>query len=172
MYLRQLNTHHRLLSAFAIIFICGQLFVILIWGIVITPFYNYGMYSEVIEIKKNYEVFEVEVNGKRLRGEDFLPQQWDKIILPLQFYAGINKSNDLYKTEIKRLMDKMHIPVTEQNFLLSCNYQQFENWYKDYLQNVTKQKTASLKIQYRNYEYRSNKLEPTASSLPLSLLCR
>lgn len=172
MYLRQLHTHHRLLSAFAIIFICGQLFVILIWGIVITPFYNYGMYSEVIEIKKNYEVFEVEVNGKRLRGEDFSPQEWDKIILPVQFYAAINKSNELYNTEIKRLLDKMHISVNDQNFLLSCQYQQFENWYKDYLQSITKQKAASLTIHYRNYKYDLNKLVPTTSSLPLSQLCR
>src|SRR5438128_4625339 len=129
MYIRQLHSYSRVLFAIVIVFICAQLFVILIWGIVITPFYNYGMYSEPMDIKKSYEVFEVEVNGRRLRGQDFSPQQWDRIILPLQFYADIKKSNELYKTDIKRLLDKMHISHNDGNFLLTCNYPQFENWY-------------------------------------------
>ena len=172
MYLRQLQTHSRLLSALVIVFICGQLFVILIWGIVVTPFYNYGMFSEVIDVKNSYQIFEVEVNGKRLRGQDFSPQEWDKIMLPLQFYSGIKQSNELYKTDIKRLLDKMHLSASDANFLLSCNYQQFENWYRNYLQDVTNQKTESFTVNYRSYEYRLNKLQPTSSFIPLSQLCR
>ena len=172
MYLRQLQTYSRLLSALVIIFVCGQLFVILIWGIVVTPFYNYGMFSEVIDLKDNYQVFEVELNGKRLRGQDFSPQEWDKIILPLQFYAGIQKSNELYKTDIKRLMDKMHISTKDANFIQSCNDEQFENWYKNQLQEITNQKAESVTVTYRNYKYHSNKLETMTSFILLSQLCR
>lgn len=172
MYLRQLYNHSRLLSALVIIFICGQLFVILIWGIVITPFYNYGMYSEVMPVRKTYKVFEVELNGRRLRGQDFSPQQWDKIVVPLQFYVGIKTSNELYRTDIKRLLEKMHIAANDANFLVSCNYQQFENWYKNYLEQLTNEKINSLSLNQRSYQYHANKLEATNSLLPLSQLCR
>jgi hypothetical protein len=150
MFLRELQTHNRLLSALVIIFICGQLFVILIWGIVSTPFYNYGMYSEKISIQKNYNVFEVELNGKRLEGKDFSASEWDKILVPLQFYASIKSSNQLYKLQIRRLLNKMHVSVSEANFIQSCNYEQFENWYRSYLENVTSKKTETLAVTYRN----------------------
>ena len=172
MYLRQLRTHSPLLAALVILFICGQLFVILIWGIVITPFYNYGMYSESIQIKDKYEVYEIELNGKKLRGQDFSPQEWDKIILPLQFYRGIGESNTLYKTDIKRLMNKMHIKATDANFLQTCNYQQFENWYKHYVEYITKQKTHSLNIISSTYSYSGNNLIASPSTISLSQLCR
>ncbi|MCW3081830.1 hypothetical protein [Segetibacter sp.] len=172
MYLRQLQKHSPLLTALVIIFICAQLFVILIWGIVITPFYNYGMFSEVIKVKNAYQIFEVELNGKRLRGKDFSPQKWDKILLPLQFYAGIKTSNQLYKSDIKRLLYKMRIPANDANFLLTCNYQQFENWYKDYLQDVTNQKIEAFAVSYRNYQYHSNKLQTSPTAIPLSQICR
>ncbi|MCW3112202.1 MAG: hypothetical protein JWR18_598 [Segetibacter sp.] len=130
------------------------------------------MFSEVIAVKDDYQVFEVEVNGKMLRGGDYSPQEWDKIILPLQFYASVNQSNQLYKTEIKRLLHKMHLSANDANFLISCNYAQFEKWYKSYLQHITHQKTESLSVNYRNYKYHLNKLEATPSHIPLSQLCR
>ncbi len=172
MYLRQLQAHSRLLSAAVILFICGQLFVILIWGIVITPFYNYGMFSEVIHQKDSYEVFEVEVNNKRLRGENFSSQQWDKVILPLQYYAGIKKSNSLYRLQIRRLLGKMQVSTNDANFIQLCNYAQFENWYKHYLQTITNQEIQSVVIYYRNYQFQSNRLQATPSFIPLSQLCR
>jgi hypothetical protein len=172
MYLRQLQLHSRLLAALVILFICGQLFVILIWGIVITPFYNYGMYSEQMHIKDEYKVFEIELNGKRLRGEDFSSQEWDKILLPLQFYAGIHESNILYKNEIKRLMNKMHFTADDNNFLQTCNYQQFEAWYEHYLEDMTKQEIKSLIINYRTYQYHRNRLDASPSSISISQTCR
>jgi hypothetical protein len=172
MYLRQLYSHSRLLYSLVILFICAQLFVILIWGIVISPFYNYGMYSEVMDIKKDYQIFEVEVNGNRLQGQAFSPQQWDNIILPLQFYSNIQQSNRLYETDIKRLLQKMQISSNEADFVSSCNYPQFEKWYIQHLQAITKQKILAIKINLRQYQYQSNMLQPTSSALSLAQLCR
>ncbi len=155
-----------------VIFIIGQLFVNYKRGMVISPFFSYGMYSEAINTRNSYDVFEVEQNGKRLRGQDFTPEQWDKIMLPLQYFAGVNKSNLLYKTDIKRLLTKIHISTNDKNFLSACNYQQFENWYQNYLQKITGEKTNSLTVNYRTYLYQSNTLQATRSFLPLSQLCR
>lgn len=171
MFLRQLQLHSRPLSILLILFVCGQLFVVLIWGIVITPFYNYGMYSEPIAVEKNYQLFEVELNGKMLRGQDFSPQQWDKVLMPLQYYAGIKKSNALYSSDIKRLLNKMHIASNNADFLQHCSYEQFEPWYKNYLESITHRRTNSLFIHYRLYKYQSNQLVATDTLQPLSQLC-
>ena len=171
MYLKQLYENNRLLFLAVVLFICGQMFVVLIWGIVITPFYNYGMYSEVMEVKKEYPVFEIEPDGRLLRGEDYSAQQWDKILMPLHFFADINNSNRLYQTDIKRLLTKMHLSAPDEKFLVQCNYQQFENWYKNYLQTITKQHIGHLIVRYHTYQYQFNKLQPTATALHLAQLC-
>jgi hypothetical protein len=171
MYIRQLYSYSRLLFVIAIFVICSQLFVILIWGIEISPFYNYGMYSEVMTVKNSYPVFEIVQNGKKLRGQDFTPERWDKIILPVQYFTDIHKSNQLYETDIKRLLGKFHISANEKNFLSTCNYQQFEDWYKSYLSDVTNEKTQSLSVNYSTYLVQSNHLIASNAFLPLSQLC-
>ncbi len=91
-----------------IIFIAGQLFINYKHGLVASPFYHYGMYSEVMKVQAEYNVFEVTVNGRTLKGENFSAVQWDKIILPLVYFKNVSRSNDLYYTTIKRLMNKMN----------------------------------------------------------------
>jgi len=130
------------------------------------------MYAEVNSIQDSIPVFEVEQNGKRLRGEDYSPEQWDKIILPLQYFAELKTSNRLYSTDIKRLTRKMFIPTNDANFLITCDYHGFEKWYRNYLEEITGKQTNSLKVYYRLYRFNLNKLEPTSSVTPLSKLCR
>jgi hypothetical protein len=170
MFLQQLHRYNKRLAILVIAFICIQLFVIIIWGLVISPFYNYGMFSEVMHVNKSYRIFEVEVNGRRLRGQDFSAQQWDKVILPLEYYASINKSNTLYKTDIKRLLEKIHIETSDKNFLQQCNYQQFENWYKKYVATITFTPVHTINITYRLYKF-SDTLKPTDSVQHLAHLC-
>ena len=172
MFLQQVNKHSKTLLLLMVIFVIAQLFINYKRGMVISPFLSYGMYSEVMNINQSYEIFEVSQNGKRLRGQDFTPEQWDKIMLPLIYFAGINKSNQLYESDIKRLLSKLHLSSSEKNFLSACNYQQFEDWYKNYLAQITDQKTEGTTITYRTYSYQSNTLEATDKFLPLSQLCR
>ncbi|HEX8459879.1 MAG TPA: hypothetical protein VF623_00550 [Segetibacter sp.] len=170
MFLKKVYNYNRWLFLAICLFITAQLFVILIWGIVITPFYNYGMFSEVMHVEKSYSVFEVELNGKLLRGQDFSSEQWDKIILPLQYYTEINKSNDLYRTDVKRILGKMHISAQDENFLSICDYSDFKNWYADYLLQVTYQPVHSLKLYKRNYKF-TKTLLPTDSVTMLTQIC-
>jgi len=172
MFLKQVYQHSKGLFTAMIIFILLQLFISYNQGMVLSPFYNYGMYSEVFTIQKNYQLFEVVQNGKRLRGQDFSPEQWDRIMLPLQYFSGINKSNDLYHTTVKRLLTKINISAKEENFISNCNYRQFEDWYTKYLEQVTKEPVSSLSIYYRTYRFSNNKLEATDSVLLLSQLCQ
>jgi hypothetical protein len=130
------------------------------------------MYSEVIDVKSRYNVFEVQVNGERLEAKKFSPQEWDKIILPLQYYTSINtKSNALYHTDIKRLLNKMHIPTKTKHFIQKCNYEEFERWYHSYLETMLKKKINSLHILSRVYSFSSGHLNPTDTTLSLSQVC-
>ena len=171
MLLQQVYKHSKWLFAVIIFFIAGQVFINYKRGVVFSPFYHYGMYSEVMNIKNSYEVLEVEQNGKVLRGQDFSPHQWDKIMLPLQYFAALGKSNSLYQSDIKRLLAKIHLAAADKNFMISCNYQQFENWYRKYLQQITKQPVTSLNIRYHIYHFTAGKLNPADSVTMLSQLC-
>lgn len=172
MFLPHLYKRSKLLFVLMALFIVSQLLIGYKHGMVISPFYNYGMYSEVFKINNSYEVWEVEQNGKLLRGEDFSPQEWDKILLPVQYYASINSSNDLYQSEVKRLLSKMHLAAKDEHFLQQCNYSSFENWYRNYVSNVTHQNVTTLAIRQRLYNFDGSKLIPTTSVTPLAALCR
>ena len=64
MFLQQVYKYSKWFFLFMIIFIISQLYVGYKHGMVVSPFYNYGMYSEVFKIKDSYEIWEVEVNNK------------------------------------------------------------------------------------------------------------
>lgn len=171
MYLQQVYKHNRWLFLIIIFFITGQLFINYKHGLVISPFYHYGMFSDVFTPINTYEIIKVEQNGKILRGQDFSAQEWDKIILPVVYFANINSSNSLFNTDIKRLVAQLHLSAAEKNFLLKCNYQEFENWYKNYLRQVTNQQTTSLHIYFHQYRYALNTLVATDSVTLLSQKC-
>jgi hypothetical protein len=160
-----------------IAFIAGQLYfnyrigVVYSPGVFVSPFYLYGMYANVYKIEVDYSITEVEVNSHLLEGKDFTPQQWDKIMLPVKFYAEIKASNSLYKTEIERLMKKISIQTREINFIQSCNDTAFKNWYTSYLQNIISEKINAIEIRQRIYQYKGHHLQPTNTVLSLSQLC-
>ena len=117
MFISEVYKHNKWICIAIILFVAMQLLIGYKHGMVVSPFYNYGMYSHAIKIEKFYNIFEVTVNGKLLRGQDFTPQQWDKIMLPLQYYSNISQSNHLYNFEVKRLLNKFHIASKEEDFL-------------------------------------------------------
>ena len=171
MFIKQLYNYSKLLFLLMILFLTGQLFINYKFGVVVSPFLNYGMFSEVFTVKPQYQVWEVDVNGKRLQARDFSIQQWDKVILPIQYFYSINSSNELYRTEIRRLFNNLHITTDEKKFLQTCNYLQFEQWYRSYLERVTGSSIHSLAIHYHAYQYNGSRLIPTQTDTLLPQLC-
>ncbi len=154
------------------IFIIGQLFINIKRGMVFSPFFHYGMYSEVIPVRRTYGVFEIIVNGSTLQAQNFSAQAWDKIILPLTWYSSIKtKSNSLYYTDIKRLSGKLYITTNERNYLQNCDSNTFQRWYKSYLQAILEQEIGTLNIYFRIYQLNSGHLQPTDSASSLSQIC-
>lgn len=171
MFLQQLYKHSRWMFTMVIIVITTQLFINFKRGIVITPLYHYGMYSEAITPKPAYQVFEVWVNGKQLQGKDFMPWQWDKIVLPLTYYAGIPKSNQLYEEDIKRLLLRLHLQPDEERFLSTCDYAGFERWYQLYLAKILHKRVPKIDVKYRTYKFNAGILQPTPIVQQLSDIC-
>ena len=171
MFLQKVLKHSKLLFVTMLVFLVGQLFINYKHGVVFSPFYHYGMYSEVIEVKDHYQVWEIEVNGKKLKAKDYSIQQWDMLVLPLQYYEGIQKNNSLYTTDIKRLLGQLHISAPEKYFINNCNYTQFEKWYAARVTNITHLNVQNLRIQYRTYQYKNHRLVATNESLLLAQLC-
>ena len=171
MFISQVYKHSKWLCAAMILFVLLQLFINVKRGIVATPFLHYGMYSHSIKIERRYEVLEVKVNDKLLKGSDFTPQQWDRILLPLNFYIHLHVSNSLYENEVERLLGKFHISTQDQDFLQQCDFDSFEKWYNKYLKNVRNQPIHSCLVQLRVYQYKDARLMPADSVTNLARLC-
>lgn len=177
MFIKQVYKHNKWLCLAMILFMAGQLFVNYKHGMVVSPFFHYGMYSHEIKIEKSYPVVEVTINGKLLRGQDYTPQQWDKIMLPIQYYSNIQHSNELYHNEVKRLLQKLSITTNEANFLQQCDEASFVKWYKNYLSFITKEPVPiaigmQLEINERQYIFNGHILTQTDSLKSLAQLCR
>lgn len=171
MFLRRVYLYNRLLFAVMFIFITGQLFINYKRGAVITPFYNYGMYSHKIFIEKNYTVTEIFVNGKLLNGSSFAPHVWDKLLLPVEYYIELKKSNQLYQSEITRLLNKVKIKTDQKNFIQYITTPQFMNWYKTYVASILHIPVNRCTIQQRIYTFTNHTLQPTNTVTTLSQLC-
>jgi len=78
---------------------------------VFSPWYNYGMYSEVIKPQSSYVVTKVYADEQLLKGPDFSPQAWDRIHFNLQLAVASSCNKHFYEKEIKRIIRKFHMPV-------------------------------------------------------------
>lgn len=154
-----------------IMFIIGQLFINYKRGMVISPFYHYGMYSEVMKQMPSYAVFEVKVDNMLLHGKDFTPQQWDKIILPLKYFHSLDSMNSLYQKDVKRLMLIFNIKTDDAKFIRPCDAASFSQYYTPYLKNILNKQIDSVEVSYRKYLHTGGELKPTDEVYTLSQLC-
>lgn len=151
MFLLKLYQQHKGWFFFVLLFILIQLINNIRQDIAISPFYQYGMYSQKIVEQKSYEVYEVEVNGNVLQTQNFSPQEWDKIILPLQMNASQKQWNsNVYSSTIKRLLH-----TNDSTIYVNRNYSEdeFNDWYKDYLQNIINKKIDSVSVKTKTVSF-------------------
>ena len=172
MFLKQLYKHSKLLFLLVIVFICGQLFINVKRGLVFSPFYHYGMYSEIMKPGTEYVVPEIVVDGTLLKGRDFTPWAWDKILQPLNYFTAIPLSNTRFNNEVKRVMPSFLSTQKTNNFLQACDYPVFMEWYKNYLSDIINKPVRTVDVTYRNFRFSNGKLEPTSTTFTLSSLCQ
>lgn len=144
-----------------ILFVIGQLFINFKRGLVVSPFYHYGMYSEVINPQPAYDVYEILVDNKLLKAEDFSIQQWDKIVMPIKYFHSQDSMNVLYKKDVKRLMQQLRISTASSKFVTHIDSLQFLNYYKPYLFNILGRKINSVDIASSLYAFDGKQLRRT-----------
>lgn len=148
MFLKQLYHHNKFWFAVILLFILGQLFINFKRGMVFSPFYHYGMYSEVMKPKDNYPVFEVYADEELLKAKDFNPQQWDKIIQPVLYYSKHRQWNlDMYN-ELHRITG-----ISDSaKYVSNVQKKDFFDWYRKYLSHMTGKEIRSLIVQQKPYK--------------------
>lgn len=158
MYLAQLYKQSKFWFVIVLLFVIIQLTLSIRRDASVTPFFHYGMYSEVIKPGKIYIVPVIKVNGNMLRTQDFTPQQWDKIIQPVVLYDKQEEWNQkLYGQHIQHIF-----PFAKRdNYTNGLSKQEFYNWYRNYLQRVLHQSIDSVLINFDITAYSNKTLQPS-----------
>ncbi len=154
MYLKKVYRHNKFLFLFCILFVAGQLFINYKRGLVFSPFFHYGMFSEVIRVKNQYTVSEVSVNGKLLAAKDYSPAVWDDIMQPVELFYHQQMSSNQWQVDIHRLL-----PFADSlKFVNSLSESDFKKWYRLHLQPVLKQPVDSVQIAFTDYYFNGKSL--------------
>jgi hypothetical protein len=150
MYLKRLYQHNKYWFLVIALFITGQVFINYKRGVVFSPFFHYGMYSDLIQPANEYKVIEVLVNEKQLSTSNFSPQEWDRITVPAErFYSQEKWNGKLFKQDIHRML-----PFTDSlRFTNTITEEQFSNWYQQQLEDITGQKINTYKIIFTDYTF-------------------
>lgn len=154
MYLKKLYQHHKGWFVLIVLFATAQITNNIRQDIAFSPIYQYGMYSEYISPKDTLGVYEITVNGKLLQTKNFSPQGWDKIVLPIRYYANSTCNNSgIYYTDIQRLLQKIYITTDSSNFIFPFDKYLFLKWYQPYLSSIINEKIDSMQINYVLYKH-------------------
>ena len=147
MYLQQLYRHNKTWFAVVLLFIFCQLFINFKSGMVVSPFYHYGMYSQVMKPNESYPVFEIIADGETLRTKDYNAQQWDKIMQPLIYYSKHKQWNADMFVEVSRITG---IRDTAK-YVSTLQKKEFFDRYRKYLSIVLDKDVRTLTVQQKTY---------------------
>jgi hypothetical protein len=147
MYLKDLFRHNKAWFTVTLLFILCQLFINFKRGMVVSPFYHYGMYSEVMKPKENYPVFEITADGELLKTQDFSVQQWDKIMQPVIYYSRHKEWNADMFSEVRRITGLNDTA----KYVSNVQKKDFFDWYTRYLSHILGKEVRSLTVQQKNY---------------------
>jgi hypothetical protein len=122
MFLKKVYRYNKWMFGGMLFFILMQLFVFYKAGMVFSPWYNYGMYSEVIKPLEKYELYKVYADGELMAGDQYSPQQWDNVHYTLLQADATLCNQNFYEKEISRLFNKFHLPVPAKHFYVNTRY--------------------------------------------------
>ena len=120
----------------------------------VTPFFHYGMYSEVIKPRSIYVVPEIRVNGQSLQAKDFSAHQWDNIIQPVVLFEAEKKWNQqLY---IQHIQPLLHLNDSTK-YVNSLTPTAFQYWYRKHLSFILARPVDSLAVYFNITAYSNHK---------------
>jgi hypothetical protein len=154
MFLKEVYRHSKWMFAGMLLFVSGQLVVNYKRGMVFSPFFHYGMYSEKVKPRPDYLVNIVTMNGDTLRGADYTPAQWDKIQYTLHQVIASSCDTLFYQNQIQRLYAKAHLPAPESKIFINKGDQQVRlKTYKIWLAKQLGKEGAQIQVTQNRYVY-------------------
>lgn len=169
MYLIRLYHYSKFLFFVFIFFICSQLYINSKIGVTATPFLHYGMYSAKSGLPSSVEVWEIEVNNKKVALQKLHPKIVDNILEPLNiFYNLAFDSGIVYQS--KRLLTAISLPFNEANFHSSITKEQFQSSYLTHLRQILNISIDEVKVYRNTYNVRGSNFIQTRKLL--FMLCR
>lgn len=121
MFLKKAYRYNKWLCGGMLFFIAMQLFCFYKGGMVFSPWYNYGMYSEVIKPLPEYALYKVYADGELMAGDQYSPQQWDNIHYKLVQADATACNRNFYEKEISRLYKKFHLPLPDTSLYINTH---------------------------------------------------
>jgi hypothetical protein len=156
-------------------FVLIQLFCFYKKGMLFSPWYNYGMYSEVMKPEETYTVTKVYADNELLKGSNFSPQAWDRIHYNLQLAMVANCNEHFYEKEVKRIFQKFHFPVPAKWNYMNHKYANSDIFQLNKQFLAQQLKRSSVEVYPLQYAWDGKKLAfiDSLSTLPVShFLCQ
>ena len=125
------------------------------------PFVHYGMFSESFARPDSVEVFEVAVDGKRLRPADYAIYQWDMVQVPLQAREKRMATDDYAadKDKLRAGMERVGLTSLYNNLKINLNNtNSFLPWYRDYLGRLLGMPVGSVQVNRAWYRWTRGRL--------------
>ena len=145
-----------------IAFIVLQIGLDLAHSIAFFPFMHYGMYSQVLPRQDSIEVFEIDVDGKRLRPEDFRIYQWDMVTVPLSGFEERLRTGDYAFDKAKFQQGLQWAGLGRLYAALKPNLDNSGNfpvWYKSYLSRLLGRPIGRLTVDKAWYRWSGSRLQ-------------
>ncbi|MBS1660698.1 MAG: hypothetical protein JST68_06565 [Bacteroidetes bacterium] len=149
-----------------IVFFTLQIGVDLVHSVTAYPFVHYGMFSESMARPDSLKVFEVTVDGRRLRAEDFRVYRWDMVQTPLSAFEEYRRSGDFAwdRTKVREGFDKAALGGLFARFGSHLTNAadveiRFPAWYKSYLTRLLGHSIEKLQVDESWYRYRDGRLQ-------------
>ena len=150
MYLKKLYLHHKGWFIVIVLFAVIQITINIHQDASITPFFHYGMYSQVIQPRSIYVVPEIQVNKQILQTKDFSPQEWDNIIQTVVLFEAQKKWN--YELYFQHIQPLLHLDDSTK-YVNTFNPSNFQIWYKKHLSALLGKPIDSLVIRFNIMAY-------------------
>ncbi|MFP5042654.1 hypothetical protein [Parasediminibacterium sp. JCM 36343] len=155
MYIKKLYHTNKWWFGLIMCFVLVQMVMDAKQGAAISPVYHYLMFSDSTPLEKKYTVAEITVNGQLLQTQHFSPYMWDKIDLSAEMYQSEKALNSrIWNKDIKRLL---HFKDSTK-YVNHISPEQFNNWYKSYLQTILHKKVDSFSVVFADYRFDGNSL--------------
>lgn len=171
MFLKAVYRHSRLLCAVILLFFLLQLAVDYKRGVVFAPFFHYGMYSKPQHLGDTFAAWIVTHGADTLRGHDFSPAHWDKLVdIPARIEHW-NCRYAFFQTEVSPLLQRLGISGAQSHKLLqpgSAGRPIFQH--TQHLKRYFRFED-SLLVQKQWYVWRSSKLVAIGPAAEIDRVC-